>query len=103
MLMCAKHWFSLRKPLRDAVWREYQNGQEISKTPTARYMAVQQLAVAECAFRPNDETAAATAAPYLLNAERWRQRAIAQGHGDPLEGLLKELAPKQRSFNWSHS
>lgn len=103
MLMCAKHWFSLRKPLRDAVWREYQNGQEISKTPTARYMAVQQLAVAEVAFRPNDETAAATAAPYLLNAERWRKRAIAQGQGDPLEGLIKELAPKQRSFDWSSS
>lgn len=100
MFMCAKHWFSLRKTLRDAVWREYHNGQENSKTPTARYMAVQQLAVAEVAFRPNDEAAAALAAPYVLNAGRWRQRAIDKGQGDPLEGLVKELAPKQRSFSF---
>jgi len=45
MMMCRIHWFALRKALRDAVWREYKNGQEKSKTPTARYMAVQQRAI----------------------------------------------------------
>ena len=103
MFMCSKHWYSLRKPMRDAVWREYRNGQERSKTPTARYMAVQQLAIAEVVFRKNDEIAAARAAPYAINAQRWRQRAIDQGNGDPLDGLLAEttFSPKQRSFNWN--
>lgn len=27
MFMCRRHWFSLPKPLRDAVWRTYREGQ----------------------------------------------------------------------------
>ena len=100
MMMCRIHWFALRKPLRDAVWREYKNGQEISKTPTARYMAVQQRAVGELAFKPNNEKAAHAAAPYLLNSEKWRQRAIEKGHGDPLEGLTENPPTPQQSFNF---
>lgn len=40
---CREHWFKLPKPLRDAVWREYRVGQEITKTPSARYLAVAAL------------------------------------------------------------
>jgi hypothetical protein len=73
--------------MRDAIWREYRPGQENDKSPSARYMAVQRRAVGEVAFRPHDERAAAVAAPYLLDAEVWRERAIEAGEGDPLDGL----------------
>jgi hypothetical protein len=73
--------------MRDAIWREYRPGQEDDKRPSARYMAVQRRAVGEVAFKPHDEVAAAVAAPYLLDSEEWRQRAIERGEGDPLEGL----------------
>jgi hypothetical protein len=90
---CAPHWYSLRKPMRDAIWRHYRSGQENRKDPSASYMAVQQRAVGELAFRKNDEEAARIAAPYLLNAEVWRATAIARGEGDPLEGLT-EIEPR---------
>lgn len=90
MFMCRRHWYSLRKPLRDAIWREYRPGQEDDKNPSARYMAIQRLAVAEVAFRPNDEQAAREASPYLAEAWVWRQRAIDTGAGDPLAGLVKQ-------------
>lgn len=35
---CAKHWFTLPKPLRDKIWRTYRAGQEISKDPSDEYM-----------------------------------------------------------------
>lgn len=84
LFMCRLHWYRLRKAMRDAIWREYRPGQEIDKSPSARYMAVQRRAVGEVAFgsaTPGD------AAYYLLKSEEWRARAIAQGLGDPLEGL----------------
>lgn len=37
---CQKHWFTLPKFLRDQVWKEYKPGQEITKTPSERYLAV---------------------------------------------------------------
>lgn len=85
--MCRKHWYSLRRELRDAIWREYRPGQENDKAPSARYMAVQRRAVGEVAFRPLDEAAARDAAPYLLESELWRKRAIEAGLGDPLAGI----------------
>jgi hypothetical protein len=36
---CKAHWFKLPKQLRDAIWAEYVPGQEITKTPSARYVA----------------------------------------------------------------
>lgn len=36
---CKKHWFMLPKPIRDRIWGAYRNGQEISKTPSAAYIA----------------------------------------------------------------
>lgn len=86
--MCRKHWLSLRSPMRDAIWREYRRGQEVDKRPSARYLAVQQRAIGEIAFKPYDEQAALDAAQYLVKSEYWRARAIAAGHGDPLEGLV---------------
>jgi len=37
---CKRHWFRLPKHLRDAVWAAYRPGQEITKTPSAAYLAV---------------------------------------------------------------
>lgn len=37
---CKKHWFRLPLFLRSAIWRTYQPGQEITKTPSAEYIAV---------------------------------------------------------------
>ena len=87
LFMCKQHWFALRKPLRDAIWREYRPGQEVDKQPSARYVAVQRRAVAELAFKPNDEEAAMISASYLQESEKWRAKAILDGDGDPIEGL----------------
>lgn len=38
LLMCRSHWYSVPKPLRDAVWATYRPGQEITKTPSAEYL-----------------------------------------------------------------
>lgn len=37
---CRPHWFSLPADLRKAVWKAYVPGQEITKTPSAEYLAV---------------------------------------------------------------
>ena len=34
---CRAHWFKLPKPIRDAIWRAYEPGQEITKAPSAAY------------------------------------------------------------------
>ena len=87
--MCRRHWYALPKHLRDTIWREYRPGQENDKRPSLRYMAVQRRAVGELAFKPFDEEAARTAAPYLLEAESFREAAIKAGLGDPLFFLEK--------------
>lgn len=37
---CKPHWFSLPKRLRDQIWATYRRGQEVTKTPSAAYIAV---------------------------------------------------------------
>lgn len=88
MFACKRHWYALSEEMRAAIWREYRNGQEIDKKPSLRYLAVQRLAVAQLAFKPNDEEAARTAAYYAVYAWQYRARAIEAGLGDPLEGLV---------------
>jgi hypothetical protein len=34
------HWFKLPLHLRSKIWRAYKPGQEITKTPSAEYIAV---------------------------------------------------------------
>ena len=88
LLMCNPHWLSLPKPIRDAVWREYRDGQERGAVrPSSRYLAVQRLAVAHTALLPEDEEAALVAASYLMLAEGFAARAVEEGAGDPLEDL----------------
>ena len=37
---CKPHWFRLPQRLRNKVWATYRPGQEITKTPSAAYVAV---------------------------------------------------------------
>lgn len=87
LFCCPPHWRKLSEPMKAAIWREYREGQERRKDPTARYLCVQQRAIAELAFKPNDEQAAQLAAHYMVNSEKWRQAAISAGAGDPLQGV----------------
>jgi hypothetical protein len=84
MFMCKPHWAKLRKRTQAAIWAEYTDGQEVTKTPTLRYLAVQQYAIGESAFRPHDEAAARVAAEYIAKAMQFRALAIEAGEGDPL-------------------
>jgi hypothetical protein len=86
--MCAYHWRKVPRATQSAIWAEYRNGQEVAKDPTVRYLAVQCLAVAQVAFKANDEAAARVAAGYLAEAARHRQLSIDAGDGDPLAGLV---------------
>lgn len=87
MFACLEHWKALRPALQRAIYAEYRRGQEDDKKPSLRYMAVQMRAVAELAFRPNDEEAARLAAPYLLGSHRCRAECVERGLGDPLQGI----------------
>jgi hypothetical protein len=83
LFMCKPHWFSLRKPLRDAIWRMYRPGQEDDKKPSASYMAVQRRAVGELAFKTNREISVRL----MLESEKWAAVALLNGECDPLDGL----------------
>lgn len=88
MLFCRAHWYALPKKIQDAIWREYRPGQEIDKKLSLRYLAVQRLACAHSVFKPNNEKAALAMVPYFAEAAHYRKAAIAEGLGDPLEGLV---------------
>lgn len=92
MFACRFHWMALRPALQRVIWAEYRFGQEVRKTPSLRYLAVQQRAVAELAFKPHDEEAARIATEYLLVSEQFRRAAIEAGEGDPLEGIDRVAA-----------
>lgn len=93
MLACRRHWFELPQKIRDAIWREYRRGQEIDKNPSSRYLAVQRLACAHWLFKPHSETAVLEMLPYVGEAMTFRKEAIAEGLGDPLEGLIPDHWP----------
>lgn len=37
---CRQHWYKLPQRLRNKIWRAFRPGQEVSKTPSAEYLAV---------------------------------------------------------------
>jgi hypothetical protein len=45
MFMCARHWRTLPKEHKDAIWREYVPGQERRKDPTDAYREASMAAV----------------------------------------------------------
>lgn len=86
--VCRFHWRSLSVRMRRAILREYVKGQEQTKTPTLRYLAVQRLAIAKLAIRQIHGETTNPADAYLAAAQKFREAAIAAGQGDPLEGLV---------------
>jgi hypothetical protein len=97
MFMCRLHWFALPQKIRDAIWREYRPGQELDKDPSLRYLAVQRLALAYSVFRPHDEKSVLGALSYSVEAMRYGKKAVEEGLGDPLEGLIvKDWPPKPK-------
>lgn len=98
MFACKFHWYKLPKKIQDAIWDEYRNGQEITKRPTFRYMAVQRLACAYLVFEPHSEKAVRKALPYLAEAIRYQKAAIEAGLGDPLENLIPKEWPTKESL-----
>lgn len=98
MFCCPWHWAQLPSKVMDAIWREYSEGQEISKRPTRRYLAVQQLACAYFVFKPNSEKAVLKALPYIGAALAHAKECVAEGLGDPLEGLIPKEWPTKPSL-----
>ncbi len=49
---CAKHWFRLPKKFRAEIGKVYVPGQEITKTPSAAYVAVALKVQAWCRAHP---------------------------------------------------
>ena len=45
MFACRPHWYALPKPLRDAIWATYRDGQEITKDPSPEYLDAAAAAV----------------------------------------------------------
>lgn len=45
MFMCRQHWFMLPRLMRAEVWAAYVPGQEITKTPTDKYLHVAMTAI----------------------------------------------------------
>jgi hypothetical protein len=91
MFACRTHWFALPQKIRNAIWREYRDGQEVDKKPSLRYLAVQQLACAHSVFKPYDENAAKEAIKYLARAVGFAREAVREGFGDPLFGLSQRI------------
>jgi hypothetical protein len=46
-LFCAPHWYALPKPLRDAIWKTYQPGQERANGPRPSQAYIDNLREAE--------------------------------------------------------
>lgn len=87
--VCPHHWARLTFGLKAAILQEYRTGQEKTKTPTVRYLAVQRYAVGYLAFA--DFKSPIYAAPYLAESQIWRVEAIEAGQGDPLQGVKPHL------------
>lgn len=45
MFMCKPHWMALRPSLRDAIWKTYRPGQEITKDPSPEYLTAARKAI----------------------------------------------------------
>lgn len=41
---CSKHWFTLPHPIRNAIWANFEIGQEKSKKPSEKYIAAAKAA-----------------------------------------------------------
>lgn len=53
MFTCRKHWFSLPKSLRDAIWKAYRKGQCDDMNPSKEYCLAAKEAVTYLAAKEN--------------------------------------------------
>ena len=88
LFMCRRHWYAVRAPLRDLVWRHYRPGQEADKRPTPAYLAVTFTCIAELAER----TDPVAAAEFFTRARALRYALLGRGEPDPLQGVAPLLA-----------
>ncbi len=69
MLMCRQHWFTVPRPLRDAVWATYRPGQEVDKDPSPEWIEAADAAIDAVAEREGSVTFGAHA------PNRWGTKA----------------------------
>jgi len=55
MFMCKRHWYAVPKPLRDAIWATYRQGQEHDKAPSDNYLRNASEAVKSVAAKEGRE------------------------------------------------
>jgi len=55
MFACRRHWFMVPKPLRDAIWRTYRDGQCDTLDPSSEYCQAARAAVIAVAKREGIE------------------------------------------------
>lgn len=81
--VCRKHWAKLPKVFQNAIYHEYVMGQEISKTPSTRYIAVQRGALAVIAKKEGKLTQYEMARAYC---DLWRTFCRSGPDGKPQGG-----------------
>jgi hypothetical protein len=84
MFSCLPHWRALPPIVQRAVWREYQPGQERTKTASAAYLSVQQYAVAVLAEKDGYSTERDEA---IWNSVKYETIVREAGGESPLRGL----------------
>ena len=52
--MCRRHWMTLPKPMRDAIWATYEPGQEVTKVPSPSYLQNARAAIEWLAEREGE-------------------------------------------------
>lgn len=62
---CKQHWYMVPKPLRDAIWRTYRRGQEVTKNPSKAYVAAATAAIAAVALKEQEGKAREEWLPFL--------------------------------------
>lgn len=108
LLMCRRHWYMVPPRLRCHVWAEYRRGQEQTKNPSLRYLAVAHAAVALVAYAEGTKSSNAElverAALAREKAERCIELCRIKDLGNPLVDIdlnwPERQAPAQLTLDW---
>lgn len=60
---CRAHWFTLPRDIRNGIWEAYVPGQEVTLTPSAKYLAAAKRAMDWIAQREADRRAQGAGKP----------------------------------------
>lgn len=100
---CQPHWYRLPKALRDRIWQTYRPGQEISKTPSADYIAAarevqewiagQQPATHQVELRPRQVGRTDEARRQECEARHW----LREGHttSEAVDALMERIRARR--------